>query len=308
MKKLLLLASFLLSGCIYLFAAGDKVVESSGREPKWLYGAEQDYIIVSAEAPEAEDAKEKAMIKIKKHIIASIAENVQSSSTISTSEHNVNGKYNVIEDYESVVETQSALIPFLNEVGISKAEDYYWEKIKRDKNEYFYRYHLKYPFSKFDIMRMLDDFLEREAKLDAQLEEFSKDDFTSYSSVEEMMGQLNKLKMFRSTLMEHDPRRGTCANIEKIYTGFIRSITLRLVSVNKHELIYAPYFGEKKLMTNVQPKLSTNCLVNLQYEPRGGQCVVTYDFETACYDDEENWLEVILPLPNNKLKNRFIIK
>ena len=108
--------------------------------------------------------------------------------------------------------------------------------------------------------------------------------------------------------MEKDPRRVTCANIEKVYSNFIRSIVLRLVSVNKKELIYAPYFGETKLSTNVQPKLETNCLTNLQYEPRNGQCVVTYDFETACYDDEENWLEVVLPLPGNKLKNRFIVK
>lgn len=308
MKKVLFIASLLLTSSMYLLAAGEKVVESSGREPKWVFGTEQDYIIVSAESADNEEAKEKAMTKVKKQIIAAIAENVRSSSTISTSEHNVNGKFDIIEDYESVVETQSALIPFLSEVGINKAEDYYWEKIKKDKNEYYYRYHLKYPFSKFDLMRMLDDFLEREAKLDAQIEEFSKDDFTSYTTVEQMNGQLNKLRMFRSTLMEHDPRRGTCANIEKVYSGFIRSIVLRLVSVNKQELIYAPYFGEKKLSTNVQPKLSTNCLTNLQYVPRNGQCVVTYDFETACYDDEENWLEVILPLPGNKLKNRFIVK
>lgn len=307
MKKVLFIASLLISGCMYM-TAGEKVVDSSGREPKWIFGAEQDYIIVSAESADIEEAKEKAMIKVKKHIIASVAENVSSSSAVNTSEHNVNGKFNVIEDYQSVVETQSATIPFLNEVGISKAEDYYWEKIKKDKNSYYYRYHIKYPFSKFDLIRMVDDFLEREAKLDAQVEEFSKDDFTSYTTVEQMNGQLNKLRMFRSTLTERDPRRGTCANIEKVYTTFIRSITLRLVSVNKKELVYAPYFGETKLGTNVQPKLSTNCLTNLQYEPRNGQCVVTYDFETACYDDEENWLEVILPLPGNKLKNRFIIK
>ncbi len=307
MRKLAIIFMAFLAGCAFA-CAGEKVVDSSGKQPKWVFATAPDYIIVSAESADIEEAKEKAMTKVKKQILASIAENVRSTSSINTTEHGVNGKYDIIEDYESVVETESALIPFLSEVGINKAEAYYWEKIKKDKNSYTYRYHLKYPFSKFDLMRMLDDFLERESKIDQQIEEFSNDDFTSYNSVEQMVAQQNKLRTFRTSLMERDPRRNTCSNIDKIYSNYIRSITLRLVSVNKSELVYAPYFGEKKLTTNVQPKLSSNCLGDLQYVARDGQCTVTYDFQTACYDDEENYLEVVLPLPGNKLKNRFIVK
>lgn len=307
MKKVLFIALVLLTGATYV-QAGEKVVESSGKQPKWVYAAEQEYIIVSAESADIEEAKEKCMTIVKKQIIASIAENVRSSSSINTNEQGVNGKYNIIEEYQSVVETQSALVPFLNEVGISKAEGYYWEKIKKDKNAYTYRYHLKYPFSKFDLMRMSDEFLDREQKLDEQLAAFAKDDFTSYKSVEEMTAQLRQLRIFKSTLMERDPRRATCANIEKAYADNIKSITLRLISVNKQQLVYAPYFGENRLTTNIQPRLSSNCLGDMQYMSRGGECIVKYDFQTACYEGEENWLDVTLNVLNNKIKNRFIVK
>jgi hypothetical protein len=309
MRKVLFIAFALLTGCAYLQAGGgEKVVDSSGRQPKWIYGAEKEFIIVSAEAANVEDAKEKAMLNVKKHIMSSIAENVRASAKMNSSEVGVNGKYDIIETYESAVETESALIPFLGEVGISKVDEIYWEKIKKDKDHYFFRYHIKYPFSRFDLTRLSDEFMEREAKLDQQLEDFAKDDFSGYSSIEEMMKQLQQVRIFKSTLMERDPRRNSCANIEKAYSDNIKSITLRLISVNKQQLVYAPYFGENRLTTNIQPRLSSNCLSDMQYMSRGGECIVKYDFQTACYEGEENWLDVTLNVLNNKIKNRFIVK
>ncbi len=308
MKKLLSVTLCIFAACALLHAGGEKVVDSVGRTPKWIYSAEKEYIIVSAESADIEEAKEKAMTKVKKQIMSSIAENVRSSSKISTSEVNANGKFDIIEQYESAIETESAPVPFLSEVGISKAEASYWEKIKKDKDTYYYRYHLKYPFTKFDLIRMSDAFLEREQQLDKQLAAFAQDDFTSYSSTEEMIQQLQQLKVFKSSLMQNDARRVACQNIEKAYTGYIKSITMRLISVNRNQLVYAPYYGEKRLTTNLQPKLASNCLGDLQYIARNGQCIVTYDFQTACYPDEENYLEVTLNLLGNKIKNRFIVK
>ena len=308
MKKLLIIALTVLTGCAYLQAGGEKVVESSGRQPKWVFGTEKEYIIVSAQASTIEDAKDKAMKQVKKQILESIADNVRSTSSLNTQELGVNGKYNIVETYESAIESEGALVPFLSEVSITKVEDSYWEKVKKDKNSYYYRYHLKYPFTQFDLMRMSDDFLTREKELDDKIAAFAADDFTSYSTIEEMTNQLQQLRVFKAGLMERDPRRGTCANVEKAYINNLKSITLRLVSVNRQELVYAPYYGEKQISTSLQPKLASNCLGNMQYVPRGGQCVVTYDYASACYPDEENYLEVTLTLLGNKIKNRFIVK
>ncbi len=308
MKKLLIVALTILSGCAYLQAGGEKVVDSSGRQPKWVYNTEKEYIIVSAQGATVEEAKEKAMKLVKKHILESVADNVRTTSKINTLEQGVNNKYDIVETYESEIESEGGLVPFLSEVSIANVEDSYWEKIKKDKTSFYYRYHLKYPFSKFDLMRMSDDFLTREKELDDKVTAFAADDFTSYNTIEEMTAQLQQLRVFKAGLMERDPRRNTCANIEKAYSNYLKSITLRLVSVNKQELVYAPYYGEKQLSTSLQPKLSSNCLGNLQYRPRGGQCVVTYDFASACYEDEENYLEVTLTLLGNKIKNRFIVK
>ena len=308
MKKLLIIALTIFTGCAYLQAGGEKVVDSSGKQPKWVYKTEKEYIIVSAQASTIEDAKDKAMKHVKKQILESIADNVRSTSKLSTQEQGINSNYNILETYESEIESEGALVPFLSEVSIANVEDSYWEKVKQDKNTYYYRYHIKYPFTKFDLMRMSDDFLTREKELDDKIAAFAADDFTSYSSIEEMTAQLQQLRVFKASLMERDVRRNTCANIEKAYANNLKSITLRLISVNRQELVYAPYYGEKQLTTSLQPKLASNCLGNLQFRPQAGQCVVTYDYATACYEDEENYLEVTLTLLGNKIKNKFIVK
>ncbi len=289
------------------FAGGEKVVDKSGKQPKWVYASGSDFITVAAEAGDLQDAKDKAMIQVKKQILNSIAENVKSAAAVATQERGVNGKYNLLEEYSSLVETESALIPFLSEVSIAKAEDFFWEKIKRGK-DYLYRYHIKYPFSQFDLMRMSDEFLTKEREIDQKITDFSKDDFTSYTSIEQMVQRLQELKLFRASLMEQDKRRVNCQNIEKVYNGYLKAIAIRLISVNKQELVYSPYFGEKQLSTTIQPKLNSNCLSDLQFVPRNGKCVVTYDFQTACYDGEENFLEIVLTIAGNKVKNTFIVK
>ena len=293
--------------CVPAFAGGEKVVDKSGKQPKWVYSSGADFITASAEAADLEDAKDKAMTQIKKQILNSIAENVKSSSSINTKELGINGKYSVMEEYANLVETNSALIPFLSEVSIAKVDEYYWEKIKRGK-DYTYRYHIKYPFTQFDLMRMSDEFLTHEREINQKIADFSKDNFTSYTSVEQMTQRLRDLQLLRASLMEQDSRRTTCQNIEKVYNGYIKAISIRLISVNKKQLVYAPYFGETQLSTTIQPKLESNCLSDMQFVPRDGKCVVTYDYETACYDGEENTLVVTLNIAGNKIKNTFIVK
>ena len=304
MKKLFVI--LLAALCVMpAFAGNEKVVDKSGKQPKWVYSSGKDYIVVSAEGADIQSAKDKAMTQVKKQILNSIAESVKSTSAISTREQGVNGKYNILEEYNNLVETQGALIPFLSEVSEAKVEEYYWEKIKRGK-DYTYRYHIKYPFNQFDLMRLSDEFLTHEREINQKLDDFSKDNFTSYNSVEEMILRLQEVRMLRASLMEQDPRRATCQNIEKVYNGYLKTIVIRQLSINKQQLVYAPFFGEKQLTTTIQPKLESNCLNDMQFVPQNGQCVVTYDYQTSCYDGEQN--DIIVIDKPEELKNTFIVK
>ena len=279
MKKLFIILCAALTVLPTFAGNNEKVVDKSGRQPKWVFSTGKDYITVSAEGADIQSAKDKAMTQVKKQILSSIAESVQSSSSINTREQGVNGKYNILEEYNNLVETKGALIPFLSEVSEAKVEEYYWEKLKRGKSE---------------INQKLDDF--------------SKDNFTSYNSIEEMIQRVQEVRMLRASLMEQDPRRATCQNIEKVYNGYLKTIVIRQLSINKQQLVFAPFYGEKQLTTTIQPKLESNCLNDMQFVPQNGKCVVTYDYQTSCYDGEQNDITVTLNIAGNKVKNTFIVK
>lgn len=309
MKKLLLILFSLSYLTAWGFCAGgEKVVESSDRHaPKWIYGMEKDYIIVSAQAATIEDARDKAMLQVKKEILSSIAERVKSESHLTNEELSKDGSYQTLTRYVEQINTKSSNIPMLQEVSVAKAEAYYWEKLKRDK-QYFYRYHIKYPFSKLELYRMVDNFQMQEAQLDSQLESFRTDNFTSYTTVEAMVQRISDLKIYESGLQEDDERRNICKSIMTAYNKYILEITLRQIDADRDQLTFAPYFGERRLTTNMIPKLRSNCLTALQYSTVGGECRVTYDYNAGCYPDEQNWLEVTLTVSGKKIKNTFYIK
>ena len=292
----------------YAFAGGEKVVDKSGKEPKWVNGMQEDFLIASGEGKSIEDARDKAMLSIKAEIASSIATNVKSSASHYTSETESNGKFDLKSVFLKQIETKTANIPYLNEISANKAEDYYWEKIKVSKDEFKYRYHIKYRFTKLDLMRMVDEFKESEARINKKLQEFADDDFKGYKSVEEMEKRTTALKTFQESLMEEDDRRKTCSTVMDAYRKYFAQISIRPIEITKEEAVFAPYYGENKLSTQKKPQLKTNCLTELQFFSSGDECRVTYDYNTACYPDEQNWLEVGFTFGGKKVSNKFYVK
>ena len=308
MKKILLLSFVLLTLPALACAGGDKVVETSQKKtPKWVNGMEKGYIIESGTAASLDDAKDKAMLEVKKEILNSIVTNIKSESTMTQTELEHNGVFTTVNYYMSQINTKSVTVPYLSEISASKAEEFYWEKLKRDK-EIFYRYHIKYPFSELDLFRLADEFKMREAKLDKQMQSFVQDDFSTYTSVEQMTNRISELKAFETTLVPEDDRHQTCKEVLNKYNKYLSDIYLRQLETDHNQLTFAPYFGEHRLTTNLKVQLKTNCLSEMQYSTVGGVCRVTYNYSAGCYDDEQNWLEVIMTINGKKIKSTFYVK
>lgn len=308
MRKLLsilfLSAAFLSSTA----CAGTKVLEQSQRRaPKWLYAVETGSLIVSAEADDIETAKTKAMTAIKQQIVNAIAENVHSTGTLQRNEMENNGLYSTMEMYSDLVETESANIPFLKQVTIANATEYYWEKIRDNNKHEFYRYHIKYPFSRLDQLQMVDEFEQQEAAINRQLEAFQKDDFSSYTSVEQMVAQAAALRTFQSSLMEKDARRTTCDKILRGYKQYVEQLTIQADQVTRESTLYHVYFGDRRLTCNLKPYLRTKCLTKMNFQPTEDGGKVTYDY-TPCEETEEKiYIDITLTVLGKKINNRFYI-
>lgn len=306
MRKLLFIF-FLGSTILNTACAATKVIErSQKRAPEWLYGVETGYLIVSAEADDLETAKAKAMTSVKQQIVNAIAENVHATSQTQTHELEANGTYSTMELYSTMVETESANIPFLSQVTIANATDYYWEKIRDKQKNEFYRYHIKYPFSRLDQMEMVDAFERQEAAINAKLEAFQQDDFSTYTSVEQMVAQATALRTFQATLLEKDVRRSTCDKILRGYKHYVEQLTIQAQEVTREHTIYRVFAGDRQLTCNIKPYLRSKCLTKMNFQPIGQDCVVTYDY-SDCFKDEQNYIDITLTILGKKINNRFFI-
>ncbi len=305
MRKFFLLGCFC-AACLSAFAA-EKVVDKAGCAPKWVGGTEQGFLIVSGEGGDLETAKDVAFMNVQKEILLSIAAEVKANTSHTLVDETRNNSSDIASLYMSKVETKGASIPFLQRVTKSNIADSYWEKLKDGQRIYF-RYHIKYPFSKFDLEYLVDAFNEQERKLDEQVQVFAADDFTAYNSIEEMAARVSELRMFRKSLMDGDRRVATCGAILDRYRTLLGDITLRPLEVSREHVVFAPFFGEKQLTVNKKPALKSNCLTQMSYATQDGLCVAEYDFDTACYPDEQNYLEVTFTVESKKISQKFFIK
>lgn len=307
MRKLLLVL-FLGSTILGTACAATKVLDRSQRStPKWLYGVETGYLIVSAEADDIETAKTKAMTIVKQQIVNAIAENVHATSALQREETENNGLFSTMEMYSDMVETESANIPFLKQVTLANASEYYWEKIRDNKKHEFYRYHIKYPFSRLDQLKMVDEFEQQEAAINSQLDAFQKDDFSSYTSVEQMVAQSTALRTFQASLMERDARRSTCDKILRGYKQYIEQLTIQADQVTREMTTYHVYFGDRQLTCNIKPYLRTKCLERMNFQPTEDGGKVTYDYAPCEQTTEKIYIDITLTVLGKKINNRFYI-
>lgn len=106
-----------------------KVVDASAkRMPEWVNAVERDYLNVTATAGDIEEAKAAVIENVKKQIAQSIATRIVAESNLSTSAIQTGDSFNKTQSLESSILSRTAKLPFIGEISLSKASDYYWEK------------------------------------------------------------------------------------------------------------------------------------------------------------------------------------
>lgn len=312
-----LLVSVLAIFSLAAFAAGEKVIESSSRKaPDWVYGMASDYIITTAEGSTMEIARTLAMQAVKERIVSSVAEHVESEASMLMQETTTDTDISAYTAFSKQIRSKSADIPFINNISEANVEDYHWEKVQTGKDTYVYRYNIKYPFSQLQIRLIIDDFKkyqeelkEKARTIEYQIAAFSKDDFTQYNTVEEMLSAVNKLELFTKSLPQDDQKNSkTCAAIMQNYKKMISSIQVRTVEVTREYADIALYFGAKRITYDMSPKMNSNCLTELSYIPKDNGARIAYNFEYGCYEDDQNSLDITFTILGKKINHTLYVK
>lgn len=143
-----------------------KLVEQSQKEkPSWLtYSNHKDALMIQANrAASLEDAQKNVMTSLLNNIASSIAVQVTGKTDMNVGWSVQDGSDVYTEDIKKTTTTEIADMPALQGISLSKAETY-WEKYYNKKtNETYYDYYILYPFTSFDLEKLIEEYNEAKA-------------------------------------------------------------------------------------------------------------------------------------------------
>lgn len=283
-----------------------KTVEKScKKQPAWVGGAERNYLIVSAEATTIEEAKEKILISLKQQIVGTVATKIESTTTIDRKETTIGNETDYTENVSSSIRSKLANIPFISDVSLSKAKDFYWEKLYNKKAKaYKYEYHIRYLFTDFEVSALVNQFNERESQLNTRLRQYEQN-LDNIRSVEEIDRTLNELKAFQTEFDTDDPRRSQTEQLSNNYRKLYKAIHIRQENgtANDH-IIVGLYLSDRLISYMQKPQLLSNCATRLSVSTENDLYFISYSND-ACYEDDENYIDIRFH-PGNQIVSKRI--
>ena len=307
MKRIFLFAATLLLSISLI--AGEKVIQSSAkRAPKWLGAMETSYFIASAEGTTLEDAQEKAMTRIREQIVYAVATNVKAATDITIHSVNENGEIDERIEMTGQTSVRAADIPYLASISPSRAEDYFWQKIRREDKSIYFQYYIKYPFPNSRLRTLVSEYEARQQAINDTIQAFASADLASYDDLNQILQLPSRVKAFAETLPEEDGRRDICKTIRHNYERTLaQNLHVEVLSSNRQEVMVALFYGPKHLSFTLTPRTKSNCLSAIQTKNLGDATRITFDFQSGCYEDEENYIDIIYTVLTKKFSTRCFI-
>lgn len=294
--------------CTFAVSAQYKVVEkSASKPPKWVNSVESGSLVVSAKAKTIELAKSEILTLLKGQIISAIATHVVTETNVEKTSTNRNGMTDSKSEYSTYVKEKSANMPFIQEVTLSKARESYWEKLQdKSTKEYFYEYHILYPFSNLDLMKMVDQFNEYEQSLRNELNKLN-DALAQIGTVEEIDRLISDTKVFQKQFRTEDPRYDACTQLINNCFKLYSAITMRVEQEpDDKQMIIGLYLGDRKIRTTQKPQLSSNCAAKLSCDAQGEVFKIRYD-SFGCYPDDENFIDIRFRFSSQPVSKKIFI-
>lgn len=306
MRKIILgifIILFSLSACAQQYKVAEK---SSKRIPEWVHSVTKDYLNVSATGKTIEEAKAAVLASVKQQISESIASRVVSESNLLRTELETDKGAAYVQKMVQNIKSQSAKLPFMGEISLAKASSFYWERryFKSEKrNEYFYA--VQYPFSEFEMKKLVMDFQIHDKQLNDRLSEYEEetDDITSIEDIDKI---LVDLRAFQSEFIKEDPRFVKIESIMNNYRKMYDAISLSCTKEKEGIIICTLHLSDRQISTSQKPLLKSNCATKLTYSYEGNALLIRYD-DFACYPEDENYIEIRFRTGNKYLTKKVYL-
>ena len=198
---------------------------SASKAPVWLDGTQEEFVITSAIADDLETARNQCLDNVRSKIIESVAQNVQfgTESRMAQSIDN-SGVADFTDQFTSMLKTQSANIPFIQGISVSKIADFYWEKrMDKKTKEVTYLYAIKYPFPRIELKKMTREFEQRDREMVTRYNTLEQgiDSIASLEQIDRAIEDLNPLISYFFDDVRKQAATSLQVNYRKLYDQIV---------------------------------------------------------------------------------------
>lgn len=276
MKKQLLLV-FALIALILSACKTERVLQKSSAKPTWVHGLQRNYIIVEGVGANQNEAKNKAFTALRDKIVSSVAVNVSSSSSIQINESTLNQINNYQESTAFETQINSDFLNALRGISLNKVEDFYWERIryKKEKKEQVH-YHIKYPFSDFDLNKLIREWEELDKNLSKELDRLQENIRTT-NKLSDLIGYQTQAERLENVFNE--PRKTRAALMKTEVENMLSRLEIEVEMHQFGELILQARINGKAFDPGEMYTLKSNCirLLSQKYDPNLNHSILHYD-------------------------------
>lgn len=284
--------------------AQHRTLESSHRRaPDWVNSLQRNFIIVVAEGENITDAQQKALTYIKEHIVTSVAANVRAESEIISEQAASAGDVTLfLEQFYSTVTTTTGDIPYLHGISVSKAEDYYWERLRhRPSGRVFYKYNIKYPFHEHELDQLVKEFQKRQQKMTDKLNAVIES-YDDILSVEDIHAHITELYGY-ADYFSGSRQQAALNSIEK-FNSLLNNMQIVEAGSRLGELRIKLTADERFFATSQTPHVQSGCAKITSVRQQGNKWVIRYNAD-FCYDDPNNHIRVSFRFGQYVTRNNF---
>ncbi|MDE6290279.1 MAG: hypothetical protein K2M16_01985 [Muribaculaceae bacterium] len=279
-----------------------KTVETSEKRlPQWVKdGNGGGMLMVMAEAPSLQEARQLAEKNLFSSIVQAVAANVVSSSKQVSTEESVNGSVNSREEFTGRLEIAAARLPFIKGVSLSEARQYWERRENKKTHQKLYVLTVSYPMPDSELRKMRTEF---EAYDREKSDEYSRleSGISSVSSVEDINEAIASLESLQEYFFD-SVRLSQAAGLQQRYRDLFRMVTLTGEQIGPNEFILRTQLRDVPFVTGKIPEVTSECASRIKVTPNPGGSSFNVTFSSEdCLENENNSLKASMRLQSARL-------
>ncbi len=274
-------------------AQREKVVEaSSEKRPTWIGTFKESSITVTETGRSLSEVSEQALASIYQHILNSIAVNITSNEMLVSKSVSYDNLSSVMHDYTSVLMTEAAKIPYINNISLTNAEEIYWEKIysRKDKT-YRYEYSVRYPFDEETRNKLVNEFVAIDNAKVAEMESL-RNELTTITDLDRIVPALNALDALSGYFFD-STRKSEVESLKRDYLALYSQIHIEIEEDSIGKCIYSLRLSNRNVTTSIPVRLKSTSATEINVSSLdGNRYMLTYDATYASTTDF-NTIEIL---------------